>query len=246
MLQMQVGCLTSTGIAIVLFVCPPPISQSTTSQPSSELTAEEILRRTREVYSKCKTYRDTGYLEGNSRESPLRLERTREFTTAFVRPGQFRYQEWDKKRANEVRQIIWRNGQQVKTWWGGNKGRKIIDRASLDKAIDPPISVGGEHTVVMLLMPGEVHGPGISGLRNLMRLEDKTVDGHNCYVVAGRGKSTSATIWVDSRQFLVRRVEDVNSYITHERRGRRTFNPVIDEPIPESSLAFRPPENDTK
>lgn len=68
-------------------------------------------------------------------------------------------------------------------------------------------------------------------------MQDEEVDGWPCFVIQGRRMGKSITLWIDQTSFLLRRVD--SDYGSSETTT--TYEPAIDEEIPESLLDFDPP-----
>src|SRR5262245_40637691 len=56
------------------------------------LSAEEILERMATTYAKCKTYQDSGCVTTTFFYADRQHTHKKPFSTAFVRPGQFRFE----------------------------------------------------------------------------------------------------------------------------------------------------------
>ncbi len=79
-------------------------------------TVSEIISRMAETYLECKTYRDTGIVTTNYKSQRGTEKDVKHFSTAMVRPKQFRF-EYTEERPPNSRYVIWRNGNHVRTWW---------------------------------------------------------------------------------------------------------------------------------
>lgn len=212
------------------------------AQDAARLSAQEILERTAKAYAECASYRDTGvvrivYLEGGG-------ERTEErpFATAFVRPDRFRF-EYDETSVLGARRryIVWRLGNRVQTWWDVKPGVQAQGSLSLALAGATGVSGGSAHAIPALLLPGEVKGRRLTDMTDIRRVADANVGGADCYCIEGRYADMPRTVCVDRGTFLVRRIEFEESFPNFRTHETTTYEPSIDEPVPQELLAFDPP-----
>jgi hypothetical protein len=73
-------------------------------------------------------------------------------------------------------------------------------------------------------------------------MQDDQVDGSPCFVIrASWWAGEPQDLWIDQKTFLLRRIEESATYSDHRTEETTTFEPVVDEELPESSLVFDPP-----
>jgi hypothetical protein len=236
-----------------------------------EMTAEGILAAVEAVYARCHTYADTGcvrevflHLDGRTN-----FVSTTPFETAFVRPDRFRF-EFSTHHPNRTefrRYVIAADGAGVRTWWDICPGVKRPESLALDVAGATGVSGSSAHTVPALLMPDRVPGRRLGERVTLARLEDAELGGGDCYRVELRdvidpeearrrreevtrllgcppteGERVPRVLWVDRGSFLIRRIEGGSRFPTFRTESVTTYEPTIDEPVPDDHLAFDPPE----
>jgi hypothetical protein len=215
-------------------------------RPPGALTAKDVLERMAKVHAGCKSYRDSGVVKtafltkqdgpgGNTEEIP--------FATAFVRPDRFRFEHKVRQgNGKEARHIVWRKGTDVRTWWEVSK--KVHNLESLSQAVAEAtgVSAGAAHTISQLLLPNEIDGWSLTDMKEAKRIDDGKLDGAPCYRIQGKdGSGNPMTLWVDQKTFLVRRI-DTEMTFTHFRTKRTaTYQPAIDEEVPETLLEFDVP-----
>src|SRR5262245_19141697 len=93
--------------------CPQP----------ADLKAQDVLDRMAAAYAGCKSYIDSGVVE-TVFDVPDGKQQTevKPFTTAFVRPDQFRF-EFTMKGGGPARHfVVWRKGKDLQIWWDLNLG----------------------------------------------------------------------------------------------------------------------------
>jgi outer membrane lipoprotein-sorting protein len=215
------------------------------------LTAEQILTRMTKVYANCKTYSDSGSVKtllvktgGNTTSKLL-------FTTAFVRPGRFRFEYTGKSDNVDDVYIVWCNGKQVQTWWAVAPGIKRED--SLDDALAGAVGVskGSAQTIPVLLLPKEVTGGHLTDeMPGAKRIEDAKLGKVDCFRIAGKivshtssVKSDSATVWIEKKSFLIRRIDEHTAQNDFSSEKTTTYTPEVDGNVPDKMLLFNPPKN---
>lgn len=77
----------------------------------------------------------------------------------------------------------------------------------------------------------------VTHLPDADRMQDDEVDGSPCFVIQGRQMGNPLTLWIDQASFLLRRIDSVFG----SSETTTTYEPVVDEEIPESLLVFDPP-----
>ncbi len=131
------------------------LTSSLAEEPAG-LTAREILDRMEKTYGNCKSYSDSGVVKTVYISAEGKRTRERPFITAFVRPDRFRFEyrkdeEGDPKR--ETRYIVWRNGQEVETWWDVRPGFAKPESLNMALAGATGVSGGSAHRIPALLLP---------------------------------------------------------------------------------------------
>ncbi len=219
-----------------------PRTHAMSEEPRPDkIRASQILEHVAEAYAKCKSYRDSGVVKtvliGPDRK---RTRERKPFTTAFVRPDRFRFEYKDKKSRN----IIWRRGDDVQTWWDVKPGIEKPKSLGLALAGATGASSGSAHTVPALLMPDEAAGRRLTDITKPKRVEDAKLDGLDCFRIQGQFGDSPTTIWVDKRAFLVRRIDSQMMLDDSRTEITTTYKPVINGKISEKRLEFDPPKPD--
>jgi outer membrane lipoprotein-sorting protein len=205
------------------------------------LKADQILERMETVYSTCKSYCDTGVVKTTFIKSDRNWTEERPFTTAFVRPDQFRYEfKCRKLFGNVSRYLIWRKGDDVRTWWDVRPG---VESTSLDLAIAGAtgVSGGSAHSIPRLLLPKEIDGRKATTIQNAKRIEDATLEGVECYRISGTVGDSPTTLWIDKQSFLLIQIEEQTRFEDFRTEETTTYKPVVNGEVPEDLLLFDPP-----
>lgn len=205
---------------------------------TATLTAEDVLARMARVYAECRTYRDTGLVSTLFIDPKKPWTDERPFTTAFVRPDAFRYEFLWGKPGRPQRYIVWRRGDDVRSWWDLKPGIERQESLSLGLAGATGVSGGSAHTIPALLLPDEVGGRLITEIVDAERIEDETIGEAACIRIRGRFGDSPTTLWIDSETFLLRKILEVTIFDTFGTETTTTYTPVIDDEIPDGHLAF--------
>ena len=153
------------------------------------MSSEEILAAMADRYGGCHSYRDCGKVVTRFIGQSRPYSRIKPFKTAFVRPGQFRFEfrsrhgdaeeDWD-------RYIIWARGSEVLTRWDVRPGIRRLESLGLAVAGATGVSGGSSLTVPALLLPDEVGGRSLTELMEVQSLGDELLDGVMCSRLTGR------------------------------------------------------------
>lgn len=195
------------------------------------LTADEILRRSAEVYANCSSYRDEGVVTTVFIHGPRPFERrTRRqpFRTRFVRPNLWRFEYWNEEvgpRSEWRHYVIWTDDRGHHSWW--TLRPENIEDLSIDRlfAGATGISSGAARTVPSLLQPSDK--PSLAD-GFVLEGEEDLVD-HKCFrLIRHVGEHRGATMWVDCESLLIRRLFSRTDFDTAQRdattESMRRFN----------------------
>jgi hypothetical protein len=211
---------------------------------AASLTAEQILGRVGEVYSKCKSYRDSGSVTTVFYSAVGKHSVEKPFRTAFVRPDRFRFEYYDKSEPVD-RFVIWRQGESVRTWWGIEPG--VHDARSLGNALAAAtgVSSGSARRIPGLLLAEPIEaGWEIRRLKTLRRLPDAKLREAECLVVQGETstrRGEPVVLWIAKSTFLIRRIDEATKFDDFRTEETTTYEPRIDTEIPVNLLDFAVP-----
>lgn len=218
-----------------------------------KLSAALLLQRVASCYAGARTYRDTGYVyttvhgPGGVRSSQV------SFVTAFSRPGRrFRfefvvpYPVAPPLGLPERRWIIFRNGSLIGQWSFSGAKPVTAETFGLLIAAATGISRGAAHHVPALLMPRDVTGRRLTDHPYAPRMLDQLSCAHRSCLRVGAGfrpgdDEFGSVIWIDREQLLIRRLDARCRRGTFVINSITTYDPVMDESIPEQELEFSPP-----
>jgi outer membrane lipoprotein-sorting protein len=220
----------------------PPVSPVSADEPKPEaLKAEDVLGRMAKAYSGCKSYRDSGVVKTVFVRANGNQTVEKPFTTAFVRPDRFRFEfKENEGDGQERRYIVWRKGKEVQTWWDIKPGVEKPESLGLALAGATGVSGSSAHTVPALLLPKEVEGRRLTDMSEAKRIDDAKLDKVDCFRIEGKFGGSPTTLWIDQKSFLVRRIDSQKKFDDF-RTETTTYDPAIDEEIPNKKLEFDPP-----
>src|SRR5215217_1470988 len=130
-----------------------------------QLSAEKIMEQMASAYASCHSYVDEGEVRTVFQEQGGRRTQVKPFSTAFVRPSDFRFEYKDRRGEEEWnRYIIWRGPESVKTWWTVRPS--VESSPDLFSALGRAAGVSAlaSVTVPALLMPESARGSRIKSL----------------------------------------------------------------------------------
>jgi outer membrane lipoprotein-sorting protein len=228
------------GLLTVLFLVP-----ASAEEPKPDaLAARDVLDRMAKTYAECKSYRDSGMGKIKIIEPQGKFVQATSFSTVFVRPKRFRFEYTQKQMFFETRRILWCNGNEVKSWWSVQPGIKKEESLGMAVAGATGVSGGSAHTIPALLLPNEVGGRCLTDLTEAKRIEDDHIGKVACFRINGNYGDSPMTLWLDQKQFLVRRMDSQRKFKDFRTEETTTYEPVIEEKIAEKLLEFNPPHGE--
>lgn len=215
--------------------------------PQAKISAGDagILKRIRDTYAQCESYRDKGevqivFVRDGVQESPV----LKPFTTAFVRPGRFRFEfrshfEFRGKRGDENSYVVWTDKDVVYRWLSTQSGIEVARDLGVAIAGATGVSSGSAYVVPSMLMPDLVGGKGVLS-RGARVLGGDVLNGFDCYKIES---PLGATLWFDKEELMLRRMIRVRVF---EGKGFSTetttnYQPELNGEVSDSDLSFEPP-----
>lgn len=176
------------------------------------LTADEILRRSAEVYANCSSYRDEGVVTTVFINGPRPFERrTRRqpFRTLFNRPALWRFEhrvEDVGPREEWRHSIIWTENDHHRAWRVSCPNE--IEDADIRRLIAGQTGVsGGAAFTVPSMLDAVIGGTRPPLLEDASLESEELIHGSPCHRVTGRRhRRGSETIWIQQDTFLIRRM----------------------------------------
>ncbi len=178
------------------------------SSTTDVATVQQILDLMADTYRNCKSYRDSGSVKTIFIKDGGQQTTEKTFQTAFVRPDQFRFEYRDWMGGQEKKYVIWRSGEDVRTWW--DLKPQVETPESLARALAAAVGVSGNlsNTIPKLLLPNEVSVGPLTAIKKVKRTADGKHDDRECFRIEGQYGDGSLTVWIDSESYLVRRIDE--------------------------------------
>jgi outer membrane lipoprotein-sorting protein len=83
---------------------------------------------------------------------------------------------------------------------------------------------------------------GARGRPAVTEVKDAKLDKVDCFRIEGMFGGSPTTLWIDQKTFLVRRIDAQKKFNNFRTEETTTYDPVIDEEIPDKKLEFDPPK----
>lgn len=222
------------------------------AQPAVPRSAGEIIHRVTEVYASCASYVDEGKEEVRNENFGGRVSHS-SFTTAFVRPSNFRFEEFATEPNGEKRRFIaWRAGELGSVWPAAK--RSSSGWTGVESVYFNSMTRGAQKIVLGLLFPDRVGRNTLRDLTDMKVTGEERIDNRLTFRIDGnlsqlhasrdaRGFPTTVriplpiSVWIDQKEFLIFKIrqkpQGSNTITT-------TLKPVINMNVSADKLAFNP------
>jgi len=236
-----------------IFIVILILSNLATAQQATPMSASELIDRVTQVYASCSSYMDEGkeqlkderYGGGVSHSS---------FTTAFVRPAHFRFEESSTQQSGKKQRFIaWQEGELGSVWPGAQQSTTGWTGAG--SAFFNTITRRAQNIVLGALFPDSVRRGTLLDLTDVKLAGEDRVDGRLTFRIDGnlnqarlsrdaRGNREliqvplPTSVWIDQQEFLILKIrQKPGGALT----VTTTFKPVVNTRVPPDKLAFNPP-----
>jgi hypothetical protein len=195
------------------------------------------------AYSGCRSYRDSGVVKTTFFGRNRNWTDEKPFRTAFIRPDRFRYEFTEKMHDIGIRHryIIWQNGKEIETWWDIKPGVEKPGSLGLALAAATGVSGGSAYIVPSLLLPAETKGSLLARMMGAKRDDDVVFNGASCFKIEGTLATEAVVVWIEKKSFLLLRIDQQKQFPDFRTEQTTTYEPVIDEAIPDKLLQFDAP-----
>lgn len=243
--------LATNCVAIFLF------TNLAIAQRAAPNSASEIIERATEVYTLCSSYIDEGQEEVKDAHYGGRVSHS-SFTTAFVRPSQFRFEESrSQPSGKKERFIAWQEGQRGSVWPGAKHSATGLTGA--ESAFFNTITRRAQNIVLGLLFIDRVRRDTLIDLTDVKLVGEDRVNGRLTFRIDGnltqvhyfrddRGYHAMVrvplpiSVWIDQQEFLILRIRQKPE---GTQTTTTTFKPVVNIKVAPDKLAFNPPSDPT-
>lgn len=206
-----------------------------------EAAATELWGKVLAVYAAGSSYLDEGSVIDVMPDS-VGTERfiKERFSTAFVRPGQFRFEYRSQLAHKSGFYVVYKNNQEVRTWAG-----LALSENDLSSALCGAngVSYGAALRIPQILLPQEIRGSGIHEMKRINTVGEENCGDHACLKISGYWRTNGPTfIWIDQNH-LIRKIEEKDEPGRMGKFGLRTrtvieYSPQLNVPVAADKLAF--------
>lgn len=227
-----------------------PISKKAVNNilKAQSLTAKDIIAKMAANYKKCSSYLDSGMVNTTffMKKGPY-VDKV-PFSTAFKRPGQFRFAfslKPPKKGAKIKHHIILVKDKKIFVWQDPAVG--VEEEESFKDAIADAVgtSGGAAQTIPVLIGANQVGGRSIAEIFNKKRLQDAVQDGIMCFRIQGQRTKTEpglVTLWISQKTFLIRRIDSSHEFSNFRTETSKIYHPQINVPVAADKLELNIPK----
>jgi VWFA-related protein len=218
-----------------LFICIALVSLNVSAHAQ---TATEILAKVTAVYGGCRTYSDEG--TSNTETSGVRGRHTY-FSSAFVRPGNFRFQLWfnSEKPGISTPWVVWKNGDVIQTQ--GVPSSAGVQNIRFDTVLSrlAAFSAGSSLVVPQLLLPDAFRAVQLFSLIVDAKVagEDK-INGRQSFRIEGVLAGLPIKLWIDKTQYLVLKTYRKVNVGNRQEESTVQYKPKVNVDIPPEDLTL--------
>ena len=220
--------------------------------PAAAQNAEQILKKTREMYGALKSYSDSGVvLYEYASSSQDRYT----FTTAFNRAPRHFLLDFHKPGGDQY--VIWGDPDAFHTWWKTTGQQTDYPNPNNAPAIASSgyNTVGSAAKIPTLLYSKAALGGNFSNYADVELDGTEVIGGRRCYRLIGRasdfyqatGREVAIrrmTVWIDAESSLIRQIREESKALPGQiSRVTTTYQPNADMTIDMGRFKFTPPES---
>ena len=210
-------------------------------------SARQIMDQAISTYASCDSYLDEGEVRTLFLTPRGKRTEVKPFSTAFVRPTDFRFEFRDRVGDGEedwTRYIVWRSSEAVKTWWTIRPGVKTAEDLPLALAGATGVSGGSAAVIPSLLLP-EMSGMRYTSLTGLKLLGEEKVNGSDAYKIEGQDRGgRTLTFWIDKASLLIVQLYERTKFPDFETEQTTIYKPRVNVEIAAEKLAFNAPQKE--
>jgi hypothetical protein len=212
------------------------------SNSITPLSPQEIVNKMMDVYATCNSYMDEGQVSTLFIQKNGNRTVNRPFTTAFVRPSEFRYEFKDRRGENEWNNyIISMKENDVKTFWSIKPDMPNPENLRMAIAGATGISGGSANTVPGMLMPDVFGYNEFKMLSQLQLAGEEQVEGAATYKLEGTdSRGDKVSFWVDKEKLLLLKIYEARKIKDFETETTTTYKPSVNIMVATEKLEFKP------
>jgi hypothetical protein len=212
------------------------------------MAADDILQRSRAMYTELRSYADTGVV---LHEYGVSSKDRHTFTTLFNRaPRAFLL---DFRKEGGDRYVVWGDPMAFHTWWKTTGVQSDYPNPNNTGALNSGANTSGTVSKIPTLIYAKAALVGdFTHLRDATVDGSETIAGHRCDRLIGTARDLygtgrevnlhKMTIWIDGESLLIRKVlEEWPPLPGQVSRTTTTYDPQANPPLDEARFKFTPP-----
>lgn len=205
-----------------------------------------ILTRMAQMYASCGAYRDKGVVETKFIEKDGTRTTEEPFSTAFIRPKQFRFEYQDRFSGSSrwYRHIVHSDEAGTRVWDDPSaSGTTSVDSLHLALAGFKGVSSDASYTVPSMLFGGLMDDlVTVADLTEMALLPEATLNGVPCHKISGKyGGGEVVSLWIDKSSLLLRRIDEARGFSDFRTETTTTYEPEVNGTVTPEDLEFNPP-----
>ena len=214
------------------------------SAQDKPVSAHQIMDQVIATYASCDSYLDEGEVRTLFLDPRGNHTEVKPFSTAFVRPWDFRFEFKHRKdeHGDWQRYIVWSDAQSIRNWWSIDPGVKSFESLTMAIAGATGVSSGSALAIPSLLLP-EFMVKRYGSLIDLELAGEEKVDGDDAYRIEAKdGTGRALTLWVDKDSLLIVKTFERKKFESFEAETTTTYKPRANVKVAMEKLAFDAPE----
>ena len=175
-----------------------------------DLSSDEILEKTREMYAGMDTYRSEGVITSDIDTGGTKMKMETSFSILLKKPDMYRIT-WTQKGmpmpGMSQSGAVWSDGTQPYLYMGIMQSYSKIEGDDMALASATGISGGVAHTIPSFFITSSIGtADPFSGLNNPRIEKIENVGDEECYVIAGDSAiSKDVKFWISKKDFMIRK-----------------------------------------
>jgi hypothetical protein len=209
------------------------------AQQRNDLSAREIIDKMVSIYGSCHSYFDKGETKDVMLDSGRVI--LRPFSTAFVRPSNFRFEFEENGQFESSDYVVWQNGASVKNWWSIKPEVRSFETLGMALGTAAGVSGGSSIQVPSMIFGDLGDSQIIQKLAQPVLVGSEKVGERSAYKIKGVAwQGNEVTLWVDKETFLLLRTFRIVKLANRPGAEKTTtYNPEINADIAAEKLAFK-------
>lgn len=210
------------------------------AQEKENVSAKEALDRMVSVYASCKSYMDKGRVKQVFPGSRSRVV-LKPFTTAFVRPSQFRFEFSEDNEITSQQFVAWRDPKSIRSWWSTQRETKYHETLAEPLSNATGISATSAIVVPSMLFQNLGDTRRIQFMTELRLVGEEKVRGRAAFKIQGKDFTNrwTTTVWIDKETFLLVKLFEKQKSKTVDVELTIDYEPQINVDVPPGKLAFK-------